>query len=158
MHRILPWLALGLLLAPACASDDGASKTDPLLSGTVDDDEALKSIEKTIFQMEELIENYDEIGVNELVRSDLAFHSAMGDAAQNRLVQKIYSFVMDFFKPSIRITHEKERGGRKALFHHQMIFTALKDRDEAGAVEAVEASIVAWKNLSHTRGGTSLNR
>ena len=116
-------------------------------------DAELQSIEKTILQMEELIENYGEIGVDELVQSDLAFHSALGEAAQNKLVKKIYSFVMDFFEPSIRITHEKERGGRRALFHHQKIYEALKDKNVEEAIEAVEDSIVAWKNLSHAWEG-----
>ena len=120
-------------------------------------DTELYSIEKTIFQMEGLIENYGEIGVDELVQSDLDFHSALGDAVQNRLVKKIYNFVMDFFAPSIRITHEKERGGRKALFHHQKIYEALKDKNLGGALEAVEDSIVAWKDLSHALGGNTLN-
>ncbi len=116
-------------------------------------DEKLQGIERTISQMEELIENYREIGVDELVQSDLDFHRALGDAAQNRLVDKIYSFVMDFFAPSIRMTHENERGGRKALFHHQRIYAALKKRNVDEAVEAVEGSILAWKELSHTMGG-----
>ena len=116
-------------------------------------DEALQGIERTISQMEELIENYREIGVDELVQSDLDFHRALGDAAQNRLVDKIYSFVMDFFAPSIRMTHENERGGRRALFHHQRIYAALKKRNVDEAVEAVEESIIAWKELSHTMGG-----
>ena len=116
-------------------------------------DEELQGIERTISQMEELIENYGEIGVDELVQSDLDFHRALGDAAQNRLVDKIYSFVMDFFAPSIRMTHENERGGRKALFHHQRIYAALKKRNVDEAVEAVEESILAWKELSHTMGG-----
>jgi GntR family transcriptional repressor for pyruvate dehydrogenase complex len=120
-------------------------------------DTELQSIEEATFQMEELIEKFGEIGVDELVQSDLAFHSAMGDAAQNKLVKKIYSFVMDFFEPSIRITHEKERGGRKALFHHQKIYKALKNRNVEEAIEAVEDSIVTWKNLSHTMGGNTLN-
>ena len=72
-------------------------------------------------------------------------------------MKKIYSFVMDFFEPSIRITHEKERDGRKALFHHQKIYEALKNRNVEEAIEAVEDSIVAWKNLSHTMGGNTLN-
>ena len=117
----------------------------------------LHSIERTIVQMEELIERYGEIGVDELVQSDLDFHRALGDAAQNRLVEKIYDFVMDFFTPSIRITHENERGGRKALFHHQKIYATLKSRNVEEAIEAVEGSIVAWKELSHTMGGEEIN-
>lgn len=117
----------------------------------------LHNIERTIFQMEELIEKYGEIGADELVQSDLDFHRALGDAAQNRLVEKIYNFVMDFFAPSIRMTHENERGGRKALFHHQKIYAALKSRNVEEAIEAVEGSIVAWKELSHTMGGQKIN-
>jgi GntR family transcriptional repressor for pyruvate dehydrogenase complex len=120
-------------------------------------DAELHSIERTIVQMEELIERYGEIGVDELVQSDLDFHRALGDAAQNRLVEKIYDFVMDFFTPSIRITHENERGGRKALFHHQKIYATLKSRNVEEAIEAVEGSIVAWKELSHTMGGEEIN-
>lgn len=112
----------------------------------------LESIERTIFHMEELIDNYGKSGVDELVQLDLDFHRALGDAAQNRLAEKIYNFVMDFFAPSIRMTHENERGGRKALFHHQKIYATLKSRNVEEAIEAVEGSIVAWKKLSHTMG------
>jgi GntR family transcriptional repressor for pyruvate dehydrogenase complex len=116
-------------------------------------EEEMKDIERMILQMEELIENYEEIGVDQLVQSDLDFHKALGKAAKNRLVEKIYNFVMDFFTPSIKVTHENQRGGCNALAHHQNIYAALKKRDVNKAIEAVEGSIIAWKELSHIMGG-----
>jgi GntR family transcriptional repressor for pyruvate dehydrogenase complex len=118
-------------------------------------DEDLHEIDKSIVQMEELIERYETVGVGRLVQSDLDFHRALGRAAKNRLVEKIYDFVMDFFTPSIRVTHENERGGKRALAHHKEIFAALKRRNNEAALEAVEKSILAWKELSHTFEGAA---
>jgi GntR family transcriptional repressor for pyruvate dehydrogenase complex len=114
--------------------------------------EEMKDIERIILQMERLIENYEEIGIEQLVQSDLDFHKALGKAAKNRLVEKIYNFVMDLFTPSIRVTHENQHGGRNALAHHRNIYAALKKRDVDEAIEAVEGSIIAWKELSHIMG------
>ncbi len=116
-------------------------------------DEELNYVEEMITQMEDLIENYGQIGIVELVQSDLDFHRALGKATKNRLVEKIYNFVMDFFTPYIRVTHENQRRGRNALAHHQNIYAALKKRDVDEAIEAVEGSIIAWKELSHIMGG-----
>lgn len=116
-------------------------------------DEELNYIKKMISQMADLVENYEQSGIVKLVQSDLDFHRALGKATRNRLVEKIYDFVMDFFEPFIKATHENQRGGRKALAHHQSIYAALEKRDVYEAIEAVEGSIIAWKNLSHIMGG-----
>ena len=83
--------------------------------------EDLENIEHAVFQMEKLIGNYEENETDQFVRSDLDFHRALGKATKNRLVEKVYNFVMDFFTPSIRITHENLKGGRNALAHHKKI-------------------------------------
>ncbi|HEB30044.1 MAG TPA: FadR family transcriptional regulator [Spirochaetes bacterium] len=111
--------------------------------------ENLENIAHTISEMEELIGNYEDNEPDQLVRSDLDFHKALGKATNNRLVEKVYHFVMDFFTPSIRLTHENQKGGRNALEHHKRIFEALKRRNVDESIVAVEGSIVAWKELSH---------
>ena len=86
-------------------------------------------IKKTIDQMEEKIKLGNENLPEDLARSDLAFHRALGKATKNSLVEKIYEFVMDFFAPSITLTHEKQKNGLMALSIHTKIYEALLKRD-----------------------------
>jgi GntR family transcriptional repressor for pyruvate dehydrogenase complex len=105
-------------------------------------------IRKTIDEMEDRIKLGKDNFPEDLAQSDLAFHRALGEATKNRLVEKIYDFVMDFFAPSITLTHKKQEKGLMALSLHKNIYKALEKRDYKEALKAVEESIVAWKQLS----------
>lgn len=84
----------------------------------------------------------------ELAQSDLSFHKAMGEATKNKLVEKIYDFVMDFFAPWILLTHKNQEKGKSAYVLHQSIYQSLVNRDFKEALVAVKNSIDAWKELS----------
>ncbi len=107
-------------------------------------DEDLSAIEERIREMEELIEDVKN-QPKLLAQSDIDFHYALGRATNNNLVEKIYNFVIDFFTPSIRLTHENQERGQYALACHRKIYEALRDRDVDGALAAVEGSIMEWK-------------
>ena len=119
--------------------------------------ENMENIETAISEMEELIGNYEDYEPDQIVQSDLDFHKALGKATNNRLVEKVYRFVMDFFTPSLRLTHENQKGGRNALDHHKRIFEALKMGDVEESITAVEGSIVAWKELPHVINNESIS-
>jgi len=79
-----------------------------------------------------------------LTDCDLAFHRALGAATKNRPVQKIYSLVMDFLKPLIQETQEQRENGANAVRLHTAIVSALRDRDEAAARQAIQRSVIQW--------------
>jgi len=108
------------------------------------DDEDHLAIEEKIHEMEDLIRSKNS-QPKLLAQSDVDFHYALGKATKNHLVEKIYNFVIDFFTPSIRLTHEKQERGQYALAYHKKIYEALKDRDVDRAIAAVEGSIMEWK-------------
>jgi DNA-binding FadR family transcriptional regulator len=64
------------------------------------------------------------------------------------MVERIYSFVIDFFAPSIETTHRKQQKGVLAREQHRKIFNALCERDLPKALEAVEESILSWKQFA----------
>lgn len=108
------------------------------------DRDDLARIEEAVVRLEDLIDR-GENQPERLAEADVAFHRALGRATGNRMVERIYSFVMDFFAPSIETTHRKQRKGTLAREQHRNIFNALRDRDLGRAVEAVDESIVSWK-------------
>jgi DNA-binding FadR family transcriptional regulator len=112
------------------------------------DQEDFLRIRKTIDEMEEKINLGRDNLPEDLAQSDLAFHRALGKATKNSLVEKIYDFVMDFFAPSINLTHKKQKNGLMALAIHTKIYEALMKRDYQESLDAVEESIIAWKQLS----------
>jgi DNA-binding FadR family transcriptional regulator len=83
---------------------------------------------------------------SELALADVTFHRALGSATGNRMVEKIYHFVIDFFAPSIEFSHRRQDKGVLAQEHHRKIFIALAGRDLEGAVRAIRESIGVWKN------------
>jgi len=112
------------------------------------DEEDLLDIENAVNDMESMIRKKSEDQPEQLAQSDISFHRALGQATKNRLVEKIYDFVIDFFAPSIKVTHQKQEKGVKALAYHKRIYHALVQRNLAEAIDAVEESIIDWKQLS----------
>jgi len=112
------------------------------------EDEDLRLIEQTIADMENKILQGSERPTSQLAQLDIDFHHALGRATKNRLVEKIYDFIIEFFSPSIRIAHEKLTDkGFTALHDHKRIFQALTRRNIEEAIEQVEKSIFEWKEL-----------
>jgi len=79
---------------------------------------------------------------------DLGFHLAIGKAARNELIRKVYEVTLDLFAPSIEETHRRPDNSRNALRHHQNILSGLEARDQARTEAAVKDSITQWAILS----------
>ncbi len=82
-----------------------------------------------------------------LTDADLAFHRALGTAAHNALVERIYGFVMDFLRPTVRDTYVYARSGDHGLATHTAILQAVEAGGEAEIRAAIVQSIDSWEEM-----------
>jgi GntR family transcriptional repressor for pyruvate dehydrogenase complex len=111
------------------------------------DPEDLNRIENVYLDMLKKVET-GSASPAELSRCDLDFHLALSSATKNRLVERTYEFILDFYALSIEKTHENEATGRKALETHKQILDALKEKSIEKAAKAIKNSVTVWKSLS----------
>ena len=111
------------------------------------DEDDIKRIEDQFRDMESKIQNGNR-DPQVLTQCDLNFHIALGRATKNKLLEKIYNFVLEYFTPSIERTHVNEQSGLNALRLHKNILEALITRDFDKAIAAINESIQEWGNLS----------
>lgn len=95
----------------------------------------LKSIHQKM--VNERIEHGDDHEA--LSRCDIDFHLAMCSIANNSLLEKIYSFIVDIFRPTIN--------GLYALEPHDHILYALIHRDIEQAKLAIREHTQIWSKL-----------
>lgn len=101
-------------------------------------DEELAVIRAVYYEMEMQFEN-GVSDLDELKRTDIAFHRAMANATGNLLVKKAYEFVMELYEPTMTPGYALEPHGR--------ILAALEARDLPAALAAVEHDDRAWIKL-----------
>ncbi|MBP2640478.1 MAG: transcriptional regulator [Firmicutes bacterium] len=84
----------------------------------------------------------------ELLRCELEFHQIQGRITKNRLLEKIYNFVLEYFRPSIALGIEKHAyGSLESKETHKNILEAIEKRDIIAAEKAVESSVEVWTAL-----------
>ena len=81
-----------------------------------------------------------------LTECDLFFHAAIARATENELIEKIYSFTLELFAPSIEETHRDKESGSTALRLHMAILEGLKARDLQRTERAVKESLDKWSS------------
>lgn len=82
----------------------------------------------------------------ELARLDLAFHGAILEASHNPLVIQIGHAVEELFFASMRNTYKFVANNMElATKFHRVIITAIRDGHPAAIHEAVENSLVYWR-------------
>jgi len=82
---------------------------------------------------------------NEIIARDLEFHATMAEICGNRLIEKIYGFIMEFLQPTIR--------GEGVVPAHGNILDALLRRDVEKAVKAIILSHDPWERGLPVSGG-----
>jgi DNA-binding FadR family transcriptional regulator len=85
-----------------------------------------------------------------LIETELMFHSALGHATGNKLVQTIYNFVMDLYVPNIYRDKRDEMFLEEALQCHKPIIDAIAERNLQAGEEAVRYSVDIWKKIKRT--------
>ncbi|MFP4378269.1 MAG: FadR/GntR family transcriptional regulator [Spirochaetales bacterium] len=81
---------------------------------------------------------------DEITAADLAFHTALGQAAHNRPLERIYGLVMEYLRPLVRETQSVAENGRNAVELHSAIIAALRRRDATAALRAFRRAIDHW--------------
>ncbi len=87
--------------------------------------------------------------------NDAQFHQIIAHHCGNILFESVYSYVMEFFLPSIHSTHVRQIAGNIAAKSHRQIFEALKNDDFSMGKEAIQAAMQDWYNLADNRSDSS---
>lgn len=82
-----------------------------------------------------------------IIETELMFHTALGKATGNKMVQTIYNFVMELYVPNIYKNIIHDRFGVEAVECHRPIIEAIKNRDLIAGEEAIKHSVDTWKYL-----------
>ncbi|WP_207857562.1 FadR/GntR family transcriptional regulator [Lucifera butyrica] len=90
----------------------------------------------------------NERTADKVLACDLEFHHILGKITRNKLLEKIYNFVMEYFRPYIEQSiHNHSYFSLESKQTHGKILEAIENRDFISAEEAVENSVEVWKNL-----------
>lgn len=81
------------------------------------------------------------------VENDMAFHRLYGEACCNRLIEALYTFILDFFAQSIADTHRMQQEGARSLESHRMILDAIERGDPSIAEKSIDYTVEVWKRL-----------
>ena len=83
-----------------------------------------------------------------IVEAELLFHTALGKATKNKLVQTLYNFIMDLFIPNLIKENQDDNFGYEALNSHRPIIDAIINRDIEAGKDAIKYSVYIWKYQS----------
>lgn len=84
----------------------------------------------------------------EFTRLDIKFHSLLGSVTGNRLIQHIYSYIMEYLSQSVYESHRKQGGyAANAIESHALMFDVIQKRDKKRVEEAVHFAVDTWREL-----------
>lgn len=95
----------------------------------------------------------NSMNANNIIETELMFHTALGKATGNKMVQTIYNFVMELYVPNIYKDIVHDRFGIEAVECHKPIIDAIKNRDHIAGEEAIKHSVDMWKYLYNNYKG-----
>ncbi len=111
-------------------------------------DEDIQELRKCQEAMETLKNDTKENFNEELLRCEMEFHQIQGRITKNKLLEKIYNFVLEYFRPYIALGIQKHASGSlESKETHQNILEAIEKRDPVAAEKAVESSVEVWTGL-----------
>ncbi len=99
------------------------------------EDSDLDALEKAYLEMEENTKNQPD-DLEMAFRSDVNFHLVMGRITKNRLVENLYSFVVELYAPTMH-------PGRGLETHRRLVDSFYK-RDLASALSAINQHDAIW--------------
>lgn len=109
-------------------------------------DENIKTL-KNIYEFTSTKIKNGEFKGEVLIETELMFHSALGQATGNKLIQTIYNFVMDLYVPNIYNDKQFEIFGEEVLKSHKPIIDAIINRDYEAGEMAIKYSVDVWKSI-----------
>ncbi|HHY81281.1 MAG TPA: FadR family transcriptional regulator [Clostridiales bacterium] len=108
------------------------------------DREHLENLEQVHSDMKKAFEASSGSDKKDLLEYDLKFHAALGKATNNVLIEAIYGFTMELFKPYITKTYENRENGMRAIALHEGILEAIREKNITKAIDATRKSIDEW--------------
>lgn len=94
------------------------------------------------------VKDTSDAALNQLLECDLRFHYILAKMAKNRLIERVYLFVLEYFKPYIKKSMQSEGYFTfKSSAPHEKILDAVERRDIKLAETAVEEAIEVWETL-----------
>ncbi|MGD9567655.1 MAG: FadR/GntR family transcriptional regulator [Sedimentibacter sp.] len=118
-------------------------------NATEEDIKRLEEVHDKTFKMV----NNNLMNAEAIIETELMFHTALGKATGNKMVQAIYNFVMELYVPNIYKDIDNNRFGEEALECHKPIIDAIKNRDLITGEEAIKHSVDVWKYLYNNYKG-----
>ncbi|WP_235814670.1 FadR/GntR family transcriptional regulator [Propionispora sp. 2/2-37] len=110
-------------------------------------EEDIKLLRQCYESMETLKHSEDK-NYDELLACDMEFHYILGKLTKNRLLEKIYRFVMEYFQPyTLQSIRNHTYFSLESNETHKRLLTAVEERDAASGEYAVENSIQVWEEL-----------
>jgi len=106
--------------------------------------EDLDTLEQIHSNMKKAFEMSSDNRKMDLLEYDLKFHSALGKATNNVLVEAIYGFTMELFKPYVAKTYDNSENGMRAIALHEGIMEAIREKNITKAMDATRKSIDEW--------------
>jgi len=97
----------------------------------------LQKMEITIQQMQDNLESAEEY-----IEADMMFHSALAEAAKNRLFPLIINPIVDLLRENRKVIFDVPGSPQRALRHHQIIYECIKARDSEKAKMAMQQHLL----------------
>ena len=110
-------------------------------------DAQIVELEASVQQMQKIAAR-KEAGATKMGHLDVAFHHLLGHITGNRLLEKIYSYIINYLEPSIIESHKKQNEmASYAIKSHLLIVEVLRNRDANRIEEVTNTTIDIWYNL-----------
>ena len=110
-------------------------------------DAQIAELEASVQKMQKIAER-QEAGAKKMGHLDVDFHHLLGHITGNRLLEKIYSYIINYLEPSIIESHKKQHEmASYAIKSHLLIIEVLKNRDTSRIEEVTNTTIDIWYNL-----------
>ncbi|MBN2860735.1 MAG: FadR family transcriptional regulator [Sphaerochaetaceae bacterium] len=108
----------------------------------------ITELEENVKELERLCMRENDADLSELTyQNDMEFHRIMGRASKNEMAERVYTFILDTFSYSIKISHLHQALGNEALRVHKKILESIYTNDIDTAKEIVSESIDVWEKL-----------
>ena len=110
-------------------------------------EEDIKALEEAYDFMFKHVEEKSYKG-DVIIEAELLFHTALGKATKNKLVQTLYDFIMDLYILNLSKENQDENFGYEALNSHRPIIDAIINKDIEAGKKAIKHSVDVWKYQS----------
>lgn len=84
----------------------------------------------------------------EFTGMDMRFHEILGKISGNRLIQRIYTYIMSYLSQSVYESHRHQGNyAENAIESHSLMLEVIKSRDKSRVAEAVHFAVDTWREL-----------